>query len=374
MKFQLLDIVPHQRNPVSGRLVSPAERLSQTILLAQRAEQLGFDAFAVGERHAGQFLSSSPTVLLGAIAASTSRIRLQTGVTVLSLLDAFRVAEDYATIDQLARGRLEITIGKGNELAHFPLFGLQASEQYQLLTEKYELLRRLWSEEAVSWSGRYRPDLHEVTSQPRPFAGPIRIWHGSATSRTAVELAARWGDPLFSANAIQPLSAYRELIAHYFEEYELHGHDPARAYVGAGSGAGGLFIADSARQAKEQFGPVYEGLVANRNVPGNNTPFRNIDHAIAEGPALVGTVEQVVDKILRFHEAFSHDLQSVSLPSTIPLEHQLEILEAFANQVIPAVRDKVSTTLWEEGDPYAHRPAFAGAQPAVDLDLLVAKR
>ncbi|AJT40860.1 LLM class flavin-dependent oxidoreductase [Psychromicrobium lacuslunae] len=367
MKFQLLDIIPHQRNPLTGRLVNPAERLAQTLLFAQRAEQLGFDAFAVGERHAGSFLSSSPVAVLGAIAASTSRIRLQTGVTVLSLHDAFRVAEDYATIDQLSRGRLEITIGKGNELAHFPLFGLQSNEQYELLSEKYELLRLLWSEESIDWSGKFRSELRQATSLPRPFAGPIRIWHGSATSRTAVELAARWGDPLFSANAIQPLGAYRALIAHYFEEYELHGHDPARAYLGAGSGAGGLFIAETSERAKKEFGPVYEGLVARRDVPGNNTPFRNIDHAVAEGPALVGTVEQVTEKILRFHDAFSHDLQSVSLPSTVPLEQQLEILEAFATEVIPAVQAEVSTTLWGAGDPHAQRPAFAGGRSAVPV-------
>lgn len=362
MKFQLLDIIGHQPDPVTGRLVSVAERLAQTVLLARRAEELGFDAFAVGERHAGPFLSSSPVALLGAVAANTSRIRLQTGVTVLPVLDAFRVAEDYATIDQLSRGRLEITIGKGNDAAQFPLFGAKAGEQYELLTEKYELLRRLWREEDLDWQGQFRSPLESATSQPRPFTGPIRIWHGSATSRAAVELAARWGDPLFSANAIQPLPAYQELIAHYFETYERFGHDPARAYLGAGSGAGGLFIADSAAEAKRQFGPVYEGLARARNVPGNNTPFLSIDQAIAEGPALVGTAEQVAEKILRFHQGFSHDLQSVSLPSTLPLECQLEILARFAVEVIPRVRAEVTTTLWQDGDPDARRPAFAGGR------------
>lgn len=362
MKFQLLDIIGHQANPVTGRIVSSAERLNQTILLAKRAEELGFDSVAVGERHAGAFLSSSPVAVLGAIAATTSRIRLQTGVTVLSLLDAFRVAEDYATIDQISRGRLEITIGKGNELAQFPLFGVRAQDQYALLVEKYELLRQLWAGENVSWSGQFRSTLDRATSQPRPFNGPIRIWHGSATSREAVELAARWGDPLFSANAIQPLAAYQELIAHYFEAYERFGHDPESAYLGAGSGAGGLFIADTAAEAKRQFGPVYEGLTSARNVPGNNSPFRSIEHAIAQGPALVGTSDQIAEKILGFHQAFSHDLQSVSLPSTLPLEHQLEILERFAAEVIPMVRHEVSTTLWQEGDPLASRPAFAGGR------------
>ncbi len=195
------------------------------------------------------------TVLLGAIAAATTRIRLQTGVTVLSLLDPVRAAEDYATIDQLSRGRLEIVVGKGNEARHFPLFGLDPADQWDLLAEKYELLRRLWREENVSWSGRFRAPLEGATTLPRPFAGAPRIWHGSATTLTSAALAGKWGDPLFSANAIQPRQNYKVLIDHYREEYRRHGHDPRLAYLGSGSG--GTFIADTTQQAREQYGPIY---------------------------------------------------------------------------------------------------------------------
>lgn len=362
MKFQLLDTVGHQRNPVTGRRISAAERLNQTLYLAKRAEAVGFDAFAVGERHTGAYLSSSPVAILGAVAASTSRIRLQTGVTVLSLLDAFRVAEDYATIDQLSRGRLEITIGQGNEPAQLALFGIRPQDQDAMLTEKYQLLRQLWRTDNVTWSGTFRAALAQTTAQPRPFNGPIRIWHGSGTSRSAAEFAARWGDPLFSANSIQPLAEYQELVAHYLETYERFGHDPERAYLGAGSGAGGLFIADTAAEAKRQFGPVYEALAAVRAVSGRNLPFRSIDQAIAQGPSLVGTAEQIAEKIIGFHQGFSHDLQAVSLPSVLPLERQLEILDRFAAEVIPAVRREVRSTLWQDGDPYAYRPAFAGGR------------
>jgi alkanesulfonate monooxygenase SsuD/methylene tetrahydromethanopterin reductase-like flavin-dependent oxidoreductase (luciferase family) len=73
MRFQVLDILPHMQNPVTGRMVSPAERYAQALAAARRAEELGFDAVAVGERHAGPFLSSGVTVVLGAIAAATSR-------------------------------------------------------------------------------------------------------------------------------------------------------------------------------------------------------------------------------------------------------------------------------------------------------------
>ena len=151
-----------------------------------------------------------------------------------------------------------------------------------------------------------------TTTLPRPYAGAPRVWHGSATTLASAALAARWGDPLFSANAIQPLPNYAVLVRHYRDEYARHGHDPRFAYVGAGAGA--LFIADTTQQARELYGPVYEALVAATNVPGNNSPFRDIDHAIAEGPALVGSPQQVIDKIGRFHGALGHDLQSISLP------------------------------------------------------------
>ncbi|WP_395242550.1 LLM class flavin-dependent oxidoreductase [Agromyces sp. MMS24-K17] len=363
MRFQLLDIVPYVENPVTGRLVSPAERLDQVVELARRAERLGFDAFSVGERHSGRFLSSSPTVLLGAIAASTSAIRLNSGVTVLSVLDPVRVAEDYATIDQLSRGRLELTIGKGNEVAQFPLFGLEIDDQWELLADKYALLRRLWRETEVDWDATpYTRAQRGTTTLPRPYAGAPRVWHGSATTLASAALAARWGDPLFSANAIQPLRNYAVLVRHYRDEVARHGHDPRFAYVGAGAGA--LFIADTTQEAKRLYGPVYEALVAATNVPGNNSPFRDIDHAIAEGPALVGSPQQVVDKIGRFHEALGHDVQSVSLPTTLPIEQQHEQLERLAGEVFPALRREFPTTLWGPGDPYADRPAFAGgAQP-----------
>ncbi|WP_312182432.1 LLM class flavin-dependent oxidoreductase [Arthrobacter sp.] len=362
MKFQVLDIIPHLKNPVTGRIVSTAERLDQVLRTAQRAEELGFDSFAVGERHAGEFISSSPTTVLAGIAAVTSRIRLHSGVTVLSVLDPVRVAEDYATLDQLSRGRLELVIGKGNEVLQYPLFGLELAEQWDLLEEKYALLRRLWREEDVTWHGRFRaPLLEPTTTTPRPFAGPPRVWHGSATSLRSAELAAYWGDPLFTANAIQPRENYKRLIDHYTEAYLAAGHDPAERYIASGCGAGDVFLADSTAEAKRAFGPVYEALAAGRNVPGNNTPFRDIDHAVAEGPALVGSPEDVAAKILDYHAVYGHSLQSISLPTTLPFGQQLEILERFAAEVIPVVRAGAPTTLWENQDPWAARPAGLAA-------------
>jgi alkanesulfonate monooxygenase SsuD/methylene tetrahydromethanopterin reductase-like flavin-dependent oxidoreductase (luciferase family) len=352
MRFQLLDIIPYQADPVTGHLVSPAERLASVVETARFVEELGFDSFAVGERHAGPFLSAAPTVVLGAIAAATSTIRLQTGVTVLSILDPVRVAEDYATVDQLSGGRLELTVGKGNEVLQYPIFGLDIADQWELLAEKYGALRAFWGTAPVDWpGGRFTLAQRDITTLPRPYRpGGPRVWHGSASSTVSVELAARWGDPLFSANAIQPLENYGVLVDRYRAAFAEAGHTDREPYVGAGAGAGGIFVAATSQAAKRLYGPVYEGLVASRNVPGNNTPYRDIDHAVAEGPALVGSPQQVIDKIGRFHERLGTDLQSVSLPTTLPLADQFATLERFAADVVPVVRAAHPTTLWTDAD------------------------
>lgn len=367
MRFQVLDILPNLTNPVTGREIRPDERFAQALTSARYAEEFGLDSVALGERHAGAFLSSGVTVLLGAIAATTRRVRVQTGVSVLSIHDPLRVAEDYATVDQLSRGRLELVIGKGNELRQLPMFNIENGDQWDALEEKYELLRLLWRTEKVSWKGRFRGPLHEVTSLPRPFAGAPRVWHGSATTLTSAELAAKWGDPLFSANAIQPRDNYTVLIDHYRRKYVEHGHDPRFAYVAAG--AGFLYLADTTQQAREAFGPTYERIVAYFNQPGNHTPgnemtFASIDDAIERGPVLVGSPQQIAEKILWFHDAFGHDLQSFSLPTMIPHEQQLAMLERLASEVIPVVRRAAPTTLWSDQDPYGGRPAAHGRTTA----------
>ncbi|MEU7027485.1 LLM class flavin-dependent oxidoreductase [Streptomyces sp. NPDC046275] len=353
MKFQVLSLIGHAPHPLTGELPTAAARFEQVLAVGEAAERLGFDAYAIGERHAGPFLSSSPSVVLGALAARTSRIRLLTGVTVVAILDPVRVAEDYATLDQLSGGRIELVVGKGAEAGHFDLFGLDEKRQWDLQREKYELLRRLWTEEQVDWAGEFRPPLTGVTTLPRPYAGPPRIWHGSATSLDSPELAARHGDPLFTANAIQPRAAYARLIAHYREKFEEYGHDPRHARVAAGSG--GLLVADTTEQAITRYKELYEAKVRQTFRPelagktGYNTPFRTIEDAVADGPQLIGSPERIIEKILGWREVYGHDLQSITVDAFgQSTEEQIETLERFAEEIAPVVRREAPSTLWED--------------------------
>lgn len=345
MKFILFDLMSNHPNDVTGEVVTTQQRIQQVLDQAVFVESLGFDGFGVGERHGAPFLSSSPAVMLTAIAAKTSRIRLLPTVSVLSVLDPVRVAEDYASLDHLSGGRLELMIGKGNDPRHYPLFGITEEEQWESLAERYELLKQLWTKENVTWEGKYRPPLYNVTTEPRPFQKQIPIWHGSASSPHSTELAARNGEPIFSSNTFHRMEKYKELIDHYRTRLEHYGHDPNKAIVGAGSR--GLYLAHTKEEAIKRYRPYYDIYMNTEASKYNESPFKNLEDHIQNGSALVGTADQVIEKILKYHKAFGHQVQSISVEG-LRIEEQQEQLERFATEVMPILRREIPSTVWEQ--------------------------
>jgi len=343
MKFALFSLLMNVPNAVTGETLTERGKFESVLNQAALAEKLGFEAYGIGERHGAPFLSSSPPVLLAAIAARTSRIRLMTTVTVLSVLDPVRVAEDYATLDHLSDGRLEIIIGKGNDPRHYPLFGIQEEEQWDSLEERYALLRKLWDEEGVTWQGKYRPPLTDVTTFPRPLQRRIPVWHGSASSSRSTELAARYGDPLFSSNTFHPQEKYKALIDHYRERLAYYGHDPANALVGAG--AGSLYLADTKEEAIRRFRPYYDAFFSTDAAKHNQSPFTGLEDTIARGSMLVGSPESVVEKILNYYEAFGHQVLAISVDGLTESE-QAEQIERFAAEVAPVLRREIPSSVW----------------------------
>jgi alkanesulfonate monooxygenase SsuD/methylene tetrahydromethanopterin reductase-like flavin-dependent oxidoreductase (luciferase family) len=337
VKFLVMTLISNGPDPVTGRTPTPNARFHRVVDTAVLAEELGYDGYAVGERHERPFFSSAPPVVLSAIAARTSRIRLFTAVTTLSLLDPVRAYEDYATLDQLSDGRLELMIGKGNGAAQAQLFHVTTDDQWDRNAEGYELFRRLWREDRTTWDGRFRPALTDAETWPPPRQRPLRVWHGSATSRDSVELAARYGDPLFSANVTNPVEPYAELVAHYRERWVAHGHDPADALVGAGTA--GFHLARTSQQAVEEYRPVFEQrrqLAARYGLPA---VFTTLEDFVERSSALIGSPQQVVEKVLRYHDALGHEVTHLNVDGDgLGPRRQREQLELFQAEVAPALR------------------------------------
>ena len=169
------------------------------------AEELGFDGFGVGERHERPFISSSPPVVLSHIAALTSRIRLFTAVTTLSLLDPVRAYEDYATLDHLSGGRLELIIGKGNGAAQRELFQRHPEDQWDRNAESYELFRRIWREDRVT--GHARVPARRCTT-PRSGRGRSSSRSGSGTAAPPAGSRSTW-PPATATRCSRPTSPTR---------------------------------------------------------------------------------------------------------------------------------------------------------------------
>ncbi|MEU5891328.1 LLM class flavin-dependent oxidoreductase [Streptomyces sp. NPDC047461] len=149
MKFLAITLIVHRPDPVKGVRKSTHDRFREVLDNAVPAEELGFDGFGVGERHERPFISSSPTVVLSHMSALTRRIRLFTAVTTLSLLDPVRAYEDYATLDHLSEGRLDLIIGKGNGAAQRELFQVTPEDQWDRNAESYEVFRNIWRQDKV---------------------------------------------------------------------------------------------------------------------------------------------------------------------------------------------------------------------------------
>ena len=162
----------------NSRAVNPAERLRQLVQQIEHADEVGIDAFGVGEHHRREFLDSAPAVILGAAAARTQHIRLTSAVTVLSAEDPVRAFQNFATLDLLSRGRAEMIVGRGSSIEAFPLFGFSLDDYDALFAEKLDLLLNIREHEHVQWAGKFRPALTGQGVYPRPVQNPLPIWLG----------------------------------------------------------------------------------------------------------------------------------------------------------------------------------------------------
>lgn len=256
MRTGLLSLGDLITDPVTGQRRTPAERHRNLIDQAVWAEAAGFDSIHYGEHHFSRYIVSSPQVVLAAAAERTERLRLSTGVTLAANLDPVRVAEDYATVDALSNGRVEPCFGRGTLFPDvYSEFGQEEPLAKERFAESLELVRRLWTEENVTWSGRFRPPLHDVTVHPRPTQRPTPpMWVGGGFSLDTVELAARLGCWLLLPTVIGRWEMFRPAVEHYLAAWERFGHRPEDRRIGA---ICHFSVAPTSREARARLEPRY---------------------------------------------------------------------------------------------------------------------
>src|SRR3954462_3548735 len=200
--FTVGDVTP---DPTTGRTPTEHERIKATIEIARKAEEVGLDVFAVGEHHNPPFIASAPTTTLAFVAAQTERLILSTSTTLITTTDPVLIAENYAKLQHLSDGRVDLMMGRGNTGPVYPWFGKDIREGINLAIENYHLLHRLWREDVVDWEGKFRTPLQGYTSTPRPMDGvPPFVWHGSIRSPEIAAQAAYYGDGVFAHHIFWP--------------------------------------------------------------------------------------------------------------------------------------------------------------------------
>jgi probable LLM family oxidoreductase len=329
-----------ETTPAPGKpltFTTPQRRMCELVEEAVLAEEVGLDVFGVGEHHRPDFIVSSPAVVLGAIAARTSRIRLTSAVTVLSSDDPVRVFQDYATIDLLSNGRAEIMAGRGSFIESFPLFGFDLEDYDELFAEKLDLLLRIREDGPVTWSGRHRAPLRNQLVMPRPVQQPLPLWIAVGGTPASADRTGSLGLPMALAIIGGAPERFAPLVEIYREAARRAGHDADRMPLSI-NGHG--HIAESSAVAAAEYYPGHDAsmrkLGRERGWPAPTREQYDMLRS-PRGALLVGDPRTVADKILFQYDIF-HNTRYLIYLMGMPHRTVMRAIELYGTEVAPLVR------------------------------------
>ncbi|OXS79886.1 LLM class flavin-dependent oxidoreductase [Kocuria marina] len=333
MQLGIFTIGDVTQDPTTGETPSENERIKATVAIARKAEEVGMDVFAMGQHHNPPFVApANPPILMAHLAAQTEKIQLGTATTLITTTDPVRIAEDYSYVQHLADGRVDLTLGRGNTGPVYPWFGKDIRQGIPLAVENYQLLYRLWREQSVNYSGRFRTPLQGFTATPRPLDDvPPFVWHGSIRSPEIPEQAAFYGDGFFHNNIFWNKEHTERMVDFYRQRYEYYGHGSYdQAIVGLG---GQVFMAKNSQDAMRTFRPYFD----NAPVYGHGPSLEDFTE---QTPLTVGSPQQVIERTLSFR-GYAGDYQRQLFlvdHAGLPLKTVLEQMDILGEEVVPVLR------------------------------------
>jgi probable LLM family oxidoreductase len=321
-------------DPTTGATISFQERMTNLIEEAVLADEVGLDVFGIGEHHRPDFAISTPAVVLAAIAAKTKNIRLTSAVTVLSSDDPVRVFQEYATVDLISNGRAEILAGRGSFIESYPLFGYDLHDYDKLFAEKLDLLLNIRDNNPVTWQGTVRAPLLKAGIWPRPVQTPLPVWIAVGGTPQSVVRAGTLGLPL--AIAIIGGEPYRfaPLVQLYREAGIKAGHSLDALKVSINSHG---FIADNSQDAADTYFPPYAEMFGRIGRERGWGPVTRPQYEAGRSPRgalLVGSPNEIAEKILAEHEYFQNDrfLMQIDM-GALPHAKTLKAIELLGTKV-----------------------------------------
>ncbi len=321
------------------RAMSDANAISQLLARIEHADNCGLDIFGIGEHHRKNFLDSAPTLILAAAAARTKNIRLTSAVTVLSAADPVRVFQNFATLDLISNGRAEMVAGRGSFIEAFPLFGYNLEDYDELFDEKINLLLKIRESEFITWSGKFRPPLRNQPVYPRPLQEKLPIWIGVGGTPESFIRTGSLGLPLMVAIIGGETHHFRPHVDLYREAGKRAGYSPEQLKVGVHSLG---YVADTTEEAIADFYPGYAASMTKVGKERGWPPMTKERFNAQMGPRgalLVGSAEEVAEKILRHSEALGGITRFTFQMDTaeVPHEKLMHAIELIGSRIKPLV-------------------------------------
>ncbi len=342
LEFGLMTFADVAPETVPGKGINAHQRIQDLIEEIRLADQLGIDVFGIGEHHRPDYAVSSPTTVLAAAAAVTTNIRLSSAVTVLSSEDPVRVYQQFATVDALSGGRAEIMAGRGSFIESFPLFGFDLDDYNELFEEKLDLLLKINQSEKVTWRGNLRAPIQNLGVYPRALYGEIPVWLAAGGTPASAVRAAKLKLPLMLAIIGGMPRQFTPFINLYKKSWLENGHNPEDLQVGINNH---MLIGEDGDRAADDFFPYYAQMMDRVGSTRGWQPMTREQFDFMrspEGSLMVGSVEQVTEKIIYEYElfGFTRFFAQASL-GFVPHEMTMKSIELFATQVVPEVKKRL---------------------------------
>jgi probable LLM family oxidoreductase len=276
--------------------------INQLLVRIKKADEVGLDVFGIGEHYRKEFADAASPIILAAAAQCTQNIKLTSAVSVLSVVDQVRLFQQFATIDLLSNGRVEIVVGRGSSIEGFPLFGFKLEEYDQIFAEKLDLLLKISANETITWQGKYRAALIDQSIYPRPLQEKMPIWLGVGGTPASFKRAGTLGMPLMVAIIGGEVHRFRPLIDMYREAGIKAGYAIEELKVGIHVPG---YIAENVELAKGEYFPGYQAIWTKM---GKERGWPPVTHAQFEhyssihGALFVGSAESIAEKILHHNK------------------------------------------------------------------------
>jgi alkanesulfonate monooxygenase SsuD/methylene tetrahydromethanopterin reductase-like flavin-dependent oxidoreductase (luciferase family) len=333
MKLSFFTVQDHY----PGRARSVAELYDAVLTLAETAEALGYDSFFSAEHHFHEYgVVPNPAVLLAAIAQRTKRIRLGSAIATLPFHNPINVAEAYAMVDVLSGGRLVLGVGSGYLKHEFAGYAVEGAEKRERFDEGLAILRRLLTGERVTFDGKFTR-LTDVAINVRPLQHEVPIYVG-VLAKEAIYHVGRAGHRVMCVPyaSVDRLDEVAGMVEAYKNGRAEAGLDPAET----GLWTFHTHVAESNAACRDEVEAAFDLYVATRLYAKSQT----YDDILKSDLALFGSVEHVVDKLVRLHQMGIRHVVALQNFGLMPQDRVRNAMRLLAQEVMPRVRARLGVS------------------------------